>query len=93
MAGICGHVEVSQAFHLSTHTDPGPNFPWSQFMAVVLGGPVGDDDVLNPEEHKALLDIAEVLKSDRTDRKTWRDTLTGLLNRIVDRLDALVAKP
>jgi hypothetical protein len=26
--GICGHVDVSQAWHQSDHTDPGPNFPW-----------------------------------------------------------------
>ena len=33
--GICGHVDVTMAFHESTHTDPGPYFPWSQFLGYV----------------------------------------------------------
>jgi hypothetical protein len=36
-SGICGHVNVSQAYHKSTHTDPGPHFPWAEFMAHVVG--------------------------------------------------------
>lgn len=30
--GVCGHVDVTNAWHLTDHTDPGPNFPWSEFM-------------------------------------------------------------
>lgn len=30
--GICGHVDMSLAFHQSTHTDPGPDFPWTDFI-------------------------------------------------------------
>lgn len=30
--GICGHDDVSDAFHQSTHWDPGPAFPWPHFM-------------------------------------------------------------
>lgn len=33
--GVCGHVDVSRAFHQSTHTDPGSYFPWTQFMGWV----------------------------------------------------------
>ena len=33
--GICGHVDVSQAFHQSTHYDPGDGFPWDHFMQLV----------------------------------------------------------
>lgn len=33
--GICGHVDVSQAWHQSSHYDPGPGFPWPEFMAEV----------------------------------------------------------
>lgn len=33
--GICGHVDVSQAWHQSDHWDPGASFPWDQFMALV----------------------------------------------------------
>jgi hypothetical protein len=34
--GICGHVDVSEAFGQSTHWDPGPYFPWTQFMSYVV---------------------------------------------------------
>lgn len=33
--GIAGHVDVNRVFHGSTHTDPGPNFPWSKFLNMV----------------------------------------------------------
>lgn len=36
--GVCGHVDVSNAWHQSTHWDPGPNFPWDFYMAQVAGG-------------------------------------------------------
>jgi N-acetyl-anhydromuramyl-L-alanine amidase AmpD len=33
--GVCGHVDVSQAFHQSDHNDPGSDFPWAHFMDLV----------------------------------------------------------
>lgn len=33
--GVCGHIDVSNAFHQSDHWDPGPYFPWSTFMSMV----------------------------------------------------------
>jgi hypothetical protein len=35
--GFCGHVEITYAFPQDngTHTDPGPTFPWSQFLDLV----------------------------------------------------------
>lgn len=35
--GFCGHVDVTYAFPQDggTHTDPGKNFPWSQFLAMI----------------------------------------------------------
>lgn len=30
--GVCGHNEVSLAFRLSTHTDPGWSFPWNDVL-------------------------------------------------------------
>lgn len=36
--GICGHVDVSRYYSESMgHTDPGANFPWSEFMVAVAG--------------------------------------------------------
>lgn len=33
--GIIGHYQASQVYKKSDHTDPGPEFPWIQFMAMV----------------------------------------------------------
>lgn len=34
--GLCGHVDVTHAFATpGGHTDPGPNFPWATFLAMV----------------------------------------------------------
>lgn len=32
LIGIVGHVQVSEVFKKSTHTDPGPEFPWNYFI-------------------------------------------------------------
>jgi hypothetical protein len=49
--GYCGHVEVSQAFKRSTHTDPGVNFPWDVFQA--------DIDRLTAPEVPPMATLAE----------------------------------
>lgn len=36
--GICGHVDVSNAWNQTSHWDPGPGFPWDRFMVEVNGG-------------------------------------------------------
>ncbi len=48
--GICGHIDVTHAYpeDRGSHTDPGVNFPWPEFLAMVaaeLGDvtAVGDD--------------------------------------------------
>lgn len=33
--GICGHVDVRDAFGVDTHWDPGPSFPWPEFIDLV----------------------------------------------------------
>lgn len=48
--GICGHFDVSEAFGQTDHYDPGPYFPWPQFMGYVkayyeaLTNPVPDPE-------------------------------------------------
>lgn len=36
-AGFVGHDQVSRVYKLSDHTDPGPAFPWTQYMNLVAG--------------------------------------------------------
>lgn len=47
--GICGHGEISGAFHESDHTDPGPGFPWDVFIQKVKTIMAGDTKP-KPEE-------------------------------------------
>jgi N-acetylmuramoyl-L-alanine amidase len=35
--GICGHIDITNAFGQTSHTDPGPSFPWNEFLTA-LGG-------------------------------------------------------
>jgi len=41
--GICGHADVSNAWHQTDHTDPGVNFPWDVYLTLVqnAGAPAG----------------------------------------------------
>jgi hypothetical protein len=51
--GICGHIDITNAFHESDHWDPGYNFPFEVVIArakEILGGaaagqPAGEDDM------------------------------------------------
>lgn len=56
-AGICGHVQVSNAYHLSTHWDPGPNFPWAEFMARVNAS---EEDIMLDDADKAYIKAADL---------------------------------
>lgn len=41
--GFCGHIDVTRAFRKSTHTDPGPNFPWDHYLELVEDAMQHDD--------------------------------------------------
>lgn len=60
--GVCGHVDVTDAWHQSDHDDPGPWFPWDRFMAVVNGGS-GDSGELTVADVKALHDQIKQLSA------------------------------
>jgi N-acetyl-anhydromuramyl-L-alanine amidase AmpD len=50
--GICAHDDVSKAWHQTDHTDPGRNFPWTQFLAMVQAelNPPEEDDMPTAKE-------------------------------------------
>lgn len=54
--GICGHVDVSNAWHQTTHTDPGDGFPWDRFMGLVAKAAADllDDPPPAAEHHLAI---------------------------------------
>lgn len=62
--GFCGHNDVQAAYPSSGHYDPGPNFPWTEYLQAVrtyLGiAPTtttqGEFIVASKDEVKALLD-------------------------------------
>lgn len=51
--GITYHAAVTEAFHQSTHTDPGPNYPWDVFMAYVTEE--GDDMAILTDDEQYYL--------------------------------------
>lgn len=44
-AGFVGHVQVSEVYRKSDHTDPGKNFPWVNYMQLVNGSATPEDDM------------------------------------------------
>jgi N-acetyl-anhydromuramyl-L-alanine amidase AmpD len=62
--GICGHVDMRDAFPASTtHYDPGPAFPWGQFMSLVAGGTPPQEDDLTPDQANRLILIEQEVRS------------------------------
>lgn len=59
--GITTHHEVDQAFHLSSHYDPGPNFPMAHYLALIqwkmgVWGPIPpQEDMDMTDDEKRLM--------------------------------------
>jgi hypothetical protein len=85
-SGVCGHVNVSEAFKRSDHTDPGRHFPWTEFMQVVKDG---EDMPLNDADKKFIFEtVLGILRSEgvsganalnEVDRKFIADTVLQIL--------------
>jgi hypothetical protein len=71
--GFCGHVEITYAFPQDngTHTDPGPTFPWSDFLGMVQAELEGDMADLTPQNLDDIaLAVAVKLHKDLSDKTT-----------------------
>lgn len=61
--GYCGHIDVTNAYHQSDHTDPGPNFPWDVLAS----------DIANLT-HPNLEDLMEVKRRELWDSRDYYKT-------------------
>ncbi len=52
--GFCGHVDVTHAYGLGDHTDPGPEFPWDVLLSRVQLFVDGGDVDVNTEQDMLL---------------------------------------
>lgn len=73
--GVTSHNNVSLAFHQSTHTDPGPNFPIDQYMEWVIGPPPipGGDMPLDAADKQFITDTVYNIT------KGWTDQIIAAL--------------
>jgi hypothetical protein len=78
--GICGHVDVSQAWHQSSHSDPGPQFPWPEFLAEVNN--TGDPFM-------ALTDAQQVAMATSVGKIEY--AILSLVKPSTDQIPALIA--
>lgn len=80
--GICGHVDVSNAFLQSTHTDPGPNFPWTEFLTLVAN----DFDSLTAEDDMTLADDFHAFEQEVRATNAKRDDVGYARDQILSAL-------
>lgn len=53
--GICGHADVSYAWHQTDHIDPGTDYPWDQFIALVQEAAHPTPPPATPKGNKIML--------------------------------------
>jgi N-acetyl-anhydromuramyl-L-alanine amidase AmpD len=69
--GFCGHVDITYAYPEDDgdHTDPGPRFPWAEFLALVKEALSPEEEfmaALSADDQRALIWRVEGLTSGRT---------------------------
>lgn len=92
-AGFVGHNQVSDVYKRSDHWDPGPDFPWGQYMDLVNNGEaaaeetqiVQEEDDMHFVRSRQTGTIYSVTPTDVTavgSAKTWQDLVKayGLTN-------------
>jgi N-acetyl-anhydromuramyl-L-alanine amidase AmpD len=98
--GFCGHWDITRAFPEDggTHTDPGENFPWSQFLEMVQDELDGES-MTNEDMDKLAGKISAAIAASgvKVENEMWRkDTAEGYRTRrlyeIDQTLDALTVK-
>ena len=83
--GICGHYDISLAWRETDHTDPGPNFPWDEFLEMVANrlrpseekGQTMASEKVDRIYHELTHDFQSRYKTPTGQRSTFRDTAIG----------------
>ncbi|MEO3929957.1 N-acetylmuramoyl-L-alanine amidase [Micromonosporaceae bacterium B7E4] len=55
-----GHDDMRRAWGGTTHTDPGPNFPWDRLFQAVTAALAGEDDDMDAKQFSEILNDATV---------------------------------
>lgn len=90
--GVTSHNDLRLAFNITTHTDPGPNFPWTWFINLLNG----EDGPMTIHELHAML--LAILTADTPVERQVRDMIQGgvqspaagrgLLSKVMDAVEA-----
>lgn len=75
--GVCGHVDVSNAWHQSTHSDPGPGFPWPEFMQAVNSPSAPSTPTPEPKPRPEEDDVMYIKCKPDPTKPEWTAILTG----------------
>lgn len=73
--GICGHLDITVGLGVGDHTDPGPAFPWTEFMAQVTqqNAAGGGDVQLDGAQAQALMWADARTRAEAEDTPTYKD--------------------
>jgi N-acetyl-anhydromuramyl-L-alanine amidase AmpD len=81
--GICGHVDVTNAFPQDngTHTDPGTRFPWSRFISMVQQelAPKEEDTVTKDDIQAIAAEVVKQLLNEDLGKEGGGDTVAVAL--------------
>lgn len=92
--GLTTHNDLRLAFGGTTHTDPGANFPWPQFIDMIGGATVALEQELNDYVLKYLPESGNTSPAQRRIRSAWRGLITGTSDAapVENRLDSIDTK-
>lgn len=90
-AGVTSHNDLRLAFGVTDHTDPGPNFPWDEFLQIMKG----DDEMGVYERNAAWLLHRGILSLEDpatvpVDDSAGADVASAVPNRLAEKLDEIL---
>ena len=90
--GITSHNDLRLAFGGTTHTDPGPAFPWDVFLQIITGA---EDDDMTPDQAAKLQAIHSAIFNGGSSCGTVVAPENGLKesNSLINKSDALLERP